>query len=81
VKLTIGTVVKAKAGRDCGGLFAVVALGSGCCFIADGKSRKLAKPKRKNMKHLCATGSMISIDDITDKRLRTELRRLSEAEL
>ncbi len=81
MKLTIGTVVKAKAGRDSGGLFAVVGLGSGCCFIADGKSRKLASPKRKNIKHLSATGSMISINDITDKRLRTELRDLSRAEL
>ena len=80
MKLTIGTVVKAKAGRDSGGLFSVVGLGSGCCFIADGKSRKLASPKRKNMKHISPTESMIDINGITDKQLRIQLRKLSEAE-
>ncbi len=81
MKLLKGSVVRAEAGRDGGGYFVIVEADEKDCLIADGKSRKLAKPKRKNMKHLCATGSMISIDDITDKRLRTELRRLSEAEL
>ena len=81
MKLNVGSVVRAKAGRDCGGFFVVTVLGKDHCFIADGKSRKLASPKRKNIKHLSATGSMISINDITDKRLRTELRDLSGAEL
>ena len=80
MKLEIGSVVRANAGRDCGGFFAVTQISGGCCFIADGKSRKLAKPKRKNAKHLCPTDSMISINDITDKKLRTLLREFSAKE-
>lgn len=80
MKINVGSVVKAKAGRDCGGLFAVVAAEGSCCFIADGKSRKLASPKRKNIKHLSPTDSMIDINGITDKQLRIKLRALSEAE-
>ena len=52
VKLLKGSVVRAEAGRDGGGYFAVVGFDEKYCFIADGKSRKLDKPKRKNIKHI-----------------------------
>lgn len=74
MKLNTGSVVRANAGRDGGGLFVVVSADDKYCFIADGKSRKLASPKRKNIKHICRTNSMIDINNITDKKLRTLLR-------
>ena len=77
MKINVGSVVKANAGRDGGSFFVVIATDKSYCFIADGKSRKLAKPKRKNMKHLSPTDSMIDINDITDKQLRIRLRELS----
>ncbi len=80
MKLNIGSVVRASAGRDSEGLFVVTAADKNYCFIADGKSRKLEKPKRKNIKHISLTGSMIDINDITDKKLRTILRTMSNAE-
>jgi len=81
VKLEIGSVVRANAGRDCGGFFAVTQISGGCCFIADGKSRKLSSPKRKNLKHISPTDSIIeNINDITDKKLRTLLREFSAKE-
>lgn len=70
MKLQKGSVVRADAGRDCGGLFTVVSADETYCFIADGKSRKLASPKRKNIKHISLTGGMIELNDITDKKLR-----------
>ncbi|MBR1592887.1 MAG: KOW domain-containing RNA-binding protein [Ruminococcus sp.] len=73
MKLKKGSVVTADAGRDCGGLFAVVDVDGNYCFIADGKSRKLGRPKRKNIKHVRPTNSMIELNDITDKRLRRSL--------
>ncbi|MBP3761396.1 MAG: KOW domain-containing RNA-binding protein [Ruminococcus sp.] len=73
MKLQKGSVVRAVAGRDCGGFFAVVRIENDFCFIADGKSRKLDKPKRKNIKHIRPTNSMIELNDITDKRLRSFL--------
>ena len=80
MKLTKGSVVFAAAGRDSGGHFVVTDLDDGFCYIADGKSRKLAKPKRKNIKHIRATDSMIDLNDITDKKLRTLLRDMNSAE-
>lgn len=80
MKLNTGSVVKAKAGRDNGNYFVVVANYENYCLIADGKSRKLANPKRKNIKHLCFTNSMIDINDITDKKLRTLLKDFKTTE-
>ena len=80
MKLTKGSVVAAQAGRDSGKLFVVTQLDESFCFIADGKSRKLDKPKRKNIKHIRATDSMIDLNEITDKKLGRLLRELSSAE-
>ena len=80
MKLTRGSVVIAAAGRDSGAQFVVTDVQDGFCFIADGKSRKLDKPKRKNIKHIRTTDSMIDLNDITDKRLRKLLRELGGTE-
>ena len=80
MKLLKGSVVMAEAGRDKGNYFAVVDAGEKYCFIADGKSRKLASPKRKNIKHIRITDSMIDLNDITDKKLRNMLKQFGEAE-
>ena len=77
MKRQLGSVVKAQAGRDSGGFFAVVGLEEEYCFIADGKSRKLDRPKRKNIKHLSFTNSVIDLSEITDKKLRTALKQFS----
>ena len=80
MKLLKGSVVRAETGRDGGKFFAVVDVNEKYCLIADGKSRKLAAPKRKNIKHIRITDSMIDLNDITDKKLRNMLKQFSEAE-
>ena len=50
-----GDIALALAGRDEGRLFAVIALDDkdeNYVFIADGRSRRADKPKRKKIKHL-----------------------------
>lgn len=80
MELKIGSVVRAKAGRDKDGFFVVTAIEKEYCFMADGKSRKLDKPKRKNIKHISLTNSMIDIKDITDKKLRILLKGFGSEE-
>jgi ribosomal protein L14E/L6E/L27E len=78
VNIFNGTVVKACAGRDSGGYFVVVTCDdSGFIYLADGKSRKLSKPKKKNVKHLQLTKTVIDLDGYSDKRLRRFLREYS----
>ena len=80
MKLLKGSVVRAEAGRDGGGYFAVINADEKYCFIADGKSINLTHPKRKNIKHIRITDSMIDLNDITDKKLRNTLKQFGKAE-
>jgi ribosomal protein L14E/L6E/L27E len=51
--ITIGQMVKSKAGRDKGNIFIVVdVLDDEYVLIADGDIRKLDNPKKKKVKHL-----------------------------
>ena len=47
-----GQLVRSKAGRDKGQLFYVIDTDEQYVYLADGKSRKLEKPKRKKRKHV-----------------------------
>lgn len=72
-----GMIVRSGAGRDKGKLMVILELDGDYAFLADGKERRLAKPKRKRIKHLKTTNTLLSaadLEDITDKRLRDILR-------
>lgn len=77
MKVVKGSVVKALAGRDQDRCFVAVAAEDRCVFIADGKERPLSKPKRKNIKHISPTGTVIDMTDMTDKKLRRLIRALT----
>lgn len=52
-KVTIGHVVKSKAGRDKGRLFIIIEIvDEDYVYVVDGDLRKLDKPKLKKIKHL-----------------------------
>ena len=46
------SLIVSKAGRDKGQLFYVVDADEQYVYLADGKSRRLEKPKRKKRKHI-----------------------------
>ena len=79
-----GIIVRSKAGHDKGQLFVISGVSDendGCVYIADGKSRRIEKPKRKKLKHLELTDRSMSVDEyFTDKRIREEIKML-KAEL
>lgn len=82
VKIIEGTVVKAKAGRDDDRFFVVTEICDDRRYvlIADGKTRKLVSPKKKNIKHLAVTNTVIELDEITDKKLKMILRNTDFSE-
>lgn len=71
-----GSVVVSTAGHDKGVIFAVVGLVNGdYALIADGKVRKLEKPKKKKLKHLKLIGSLEhEIPMLTNRRLKSTLK-------
>ena len=71
-----GSVVKSMAGRDRGGYFVAVDVTDRFVYIADGKERKLIKPKRKNVRHISPTNHRIDLTGMTDKKLKRLLREL-----
>lgn len=74
MQFQVGMLVRATAGKEQDGFYLVTALGQGFALIADGKRRTLAKPKRKNIRHLAPTGTVWETEGLTDKALRTRLR-------
>ena len=66
--ITVGSIVYSRAGRDEGRYFMVTAiLDDSYVSIVDGSVRKLAKPKKKKIKHLKNTGEVL--DNIAGKLL------------
>ena len=49
------SLIVSKAGRDKGQLFFVIDADEQYVYLADGKSRKLEKPKRKKRRHVQPT--------------------------
>lgn len=67
--------MRSRAGHDCGNFFAVVSTTGSFAMICDGKERTLEQPKKKNLKHLCPTQTVLSEDDLkTNKQVRAALR-------
>ena len=76
---TIADVVISKAGRDQGKLFYVLQAQDGYLVLADGKIRRIEKPKRKKQRHvqkfLRSETRVAQKLRAGDKVLNSELRR------
>ena len=70
MNITIGSVVKCLAGREKNSFYVAVGIHDGFVEIADGKERKLENPKRKNIKHISPTKTIIDTKELTNKKLR-----------
>jgi ribosomal protein L14E/L6E/L27E len=83
---SVGNVVRALNGRDSDLEFFVVGLNGDYALIADGKGRRLEKPKKKKLKHLqfvaqgkCpASEKLRSGEKATNNELRRSLRKNNE---
>lgn len=70
----IGSIVRSKAGRDSGDVFAVVKIDEKYVYICDGKERPAQRPKRKNPKHLSCTAYVIDEQHLqTNRKLKKAL--------
>lgn len=76
--ITTDDVVLSLAGHDKGGVFAVIGLDKEYAIIADGRHRKVEKPKMKKRKHLKAIGRLEKPPLLaTNRELWKALRKFS----
>lgn len=74
-EVKIGCAALSKAGRDKGRFFAVVGVDGEYALLADGMLRKLEKPKRKKLRHLQATDTVFTQEELSgDNSLRNAIR-------
>jgi ribosomal protein L14E/L6E/L27E len=77
VEFKTKTVVLSLAGHDKGSLFAIIGTESeSYVLVADGRHRKIQKPKKKKVKHLKALGELELKDpaSATNRELLRALR-------
>ena len=82
----VGSVVLSNQGRDKGNYFLVIAVGPGVVYLADGGMRKLAAPKKKNVKHVSNSGvcltniaqKLLSKTKVFDSEVKSALRQLNQ---
>lgn len=75
-----GMIVKSCAGHDQNLFYVVAKIENGKIFIADGKRRKLKKPKLKNQIHLAKTNTILEQSDyLTDLKLRRILMNFNSS--
>lgn len=75
--IRVGSIVKACAGREKNRWFVALAVHDGFIEIADGKERKLDKPKRKNIKHISPSNTVVDLNGLTNKQLRKLIAEFS----
>lgn len=51
-ELNAGDLVRSKSGRDKGAILLVIGVNGDRATVVDGKTRKIGKEKKKNLKHL-----------------------------
>ena len=78
-----GWIVRAEAGRDKGGVFCVVGEADGLLLLADGRRRRMSRPKRKKPGHVSvldrgafghpAVGKLKEGKPVSDRELRRAL--------
>lgn len=77
--LTVGSVVRSKAGRDGGRCFVVMWVEENFVGLCDGDLRKTDKIKRKKIKHIIPTkyvsAFVVSKLEAGDKVTNSEIRR------
>ena len=70
-----GRIVRSCAGRDKGNFLVVIRADERFVYVADGKERKLASLKKKSLKHVKPTNTVIDTESLTDKKLRSVIQK------
>jgi ribosomal protein L14E/L6E/L27E len=74
-----GRVVRSLAGRDKGYLLVAVASDESSVMVCDGRERPLERAKRKNIKHIALTSTVLTEAQMaTNRGLRSAIKAVRE---
>ena len=74
----VGQIVCSRSGRDKGYFMVIVSEDDRYVYVCDGKERPLERPKRKNVKHLSVTNTVLPEESFKpNTNLRKELALIS----
>ena len=80
MKIEKGTIIRSIAGHDVGDFQVILDFDEQYATVCDGKHRPLEKPKRKKLKHLSITNTVVDVAELqTNKSIRKVLRPFIEA--
>ena len=71
-----GSLVYSIAGRDKGNLFLVLKREGEFVYLADGDQRKLEYPKKKKIKHVNKTNTLLEFDNVSNSDIRKMLKKV-----
>lgn len=75
-----GSVVRSLAGHDKGNFQIIMDFDGTYVTVCDGKHRPLEHPKKKKLKHVCVTNTVVDIGGLSSNRsIRSLLRPFIEA--
>lgn len=79
MEIRAGQIVRSLAGHDKGDFQIVIAVDGMYAIVCDGKRRSLMKPKKKKLRHLAPTKTVIDENLLkTNRQIRGVLRRFQE---
>ena len=86
MEIEVSDVVRSIRGRDAGACFIVTATDGEYAFLADGRGRRLEKPKKKKLKHISFAlrsegrtfQKLRDGDKVTNSEIRRALNDISE---
>ena len=67
-----GRLVRSKAGRDKTRTFSVLAVDGQMLLLVNGSSRPIANPKRKKMRHVAPTSTILESELLKSDQLLSE---------
>ncbi len=68
----VGMLARSKAGHDKGHLYMIIEADGAYVYLADGRLRERANPKKKKRKHIwliCEKHELSGLDDVGIKRI------------
>lgn len=71
----IGLFARPLAGHDKNEIYVIVSEEQNFVYLANGRNKKISNPKKKNKKHIQVIKKQIDINDLSDLKIKSEIKK------